>query len=249
MTVHLLNLILAFTCVLLSYLHCTACEHHTHHSAQSDSKVSHHNHDKFSTSVNDEALISRNRHLAESVGDEECGFEEPSPKEAALDQHRMKLWSLQDRLGGGAVVNYTIPTYFHVLQYNNSDLLVPDSNVQLYMKYLNQAFNSSNAPFRFVLVEITRTINATWSNDCRNSSHSIVYKTLLKRGGKESLNVYVCNEIPLGPNGGSIVGFSTLPSSSNSVTDGVNIVRTTPTDLNRPNTLVHEVVCLESLIF
>ena len=185
------------------------------------------------------------RHLEEEEETEIelCGVEDPDPAERFQDQLNMLIWSFErDTNPDAPPINYTIPVYFHILQFNSTDPLVSDSNVDIYMTYLSNAFSASAAPFRFVLKGITRTVNATISNDCRSFQND--YKPRLKRGGKETMNVYVCNSIPTGPNGGSITGFATLPSANPGTNDGVTIVRTTPTDLNRPNTLVHEVVRL-----
>lgn len=182
------------------------------------------------------------RHLNEEASEIElCGFEEPSPAERLQDQLNMFVWSFERATNPDAPpINYTVPVYFHILQVNSSEPLVSDSNVDLYMNYLSNAFIASGTPFLFSLMGITRTVNATISNNCRDLQND--YKPRLKRGGKETLNIYVCNSIPTGPNGGSITGFATLPSANPGTNDGVTIVRTTPTDLNRPNTLVHEVV-------
>ena len=183
------------------------------------------------------------RHLdSEESEIELCGVEDTNPAERLQDQLNMLIWNFQrDADPDAPPIDYTIPVFFHILQWNITDPLVSDSNVDLYMSYLSNAFASSGAPFRFTLMGITRTANATISNNCRDLQND--YKPKLKRGGKETMNVYVCNSIPTGPNGGSITGFATLPSANPGTNDGVTIVRTTPTDLNRPNTFVHEVVC------
>jgi hypothetical protein len=192
--------------------------------------------------VESHATHHHHRHLeGKETEIELCGVEDPNPAERLQDQLNMLIWSFQrDTDPNAPPINYTIPVYFHILQLNSTDPLVSDSNVDLYMSYMSSAYNASNAPFRFVLMGITRTINATISNNCQALQND--YKPRLKRGGKETLNIYICNAIPLGPNGGSITGFATLPSANPGTNDGVTIVRTTPTDLNRPNTLVHEVV-------
>jgi Pregnancy-associated plasma protein-A len=223
---------------ICSIITVTACDHdrmkieevsqHDHNTIQES--FGHHHHD-------------HHRHLdeTENAEIELCGVEVPTAAERLVDQLNMLLWKFERAADPDAApINYTIPTYFHILQLNSSDPLVSDSNVNLYMNYLSDAFIASNAPFRFSLMDITRTVNATLSNNC--SALEGDYKPKLKRGGKETLNIYVCNMIPTGPNGGSITGYATLPSNKLGTNDGVTIVRTTPTDLNRPNTLVHEVV-------
>jgi hypothetical protein len=218
---------LLYTSIKLTYS--SACDRHSHEHAD---LVEHYG------SENADALFF-NRNLGVQPDIESCGFEEPSEEQVAIDKVLMRKWS-RERVGADSSVDYTIPTYFHFLQYNSSDLFLSDSNVNTYMNYLNTAFNKSNAPFLFSLMGITRTINATWSNNCRD--YQLTYKSLLRRGGKETLNIYICNTIPAGPNGGYITGFSNMPSANFIVTDGVTIVRSTPTDLQRQNTLVHEVV-------
>ena len=202
-------------------------------------------HDLSVSQMNVESHATHHHHHRRLEGEvteiELCGFEDPDPAVRLQDQLNMLIWTFQRGTDPDAPpINYTIPVYFHILQFNSTDPLISDSNVDLYMSYLSSAFSASGAPFRFVLMGITRTVNATISNDCRAFQGD--YKPRLKRGGKETLNIYVCNAIPLGPNGGSITGFASLPSANPGVNDGVTIVRTTPTDLNRPNTLVHEVV-------
>jgi hypothetical protein len=215
-----------------------SCDHHNH--GMNELPISSHSNDQAAILVHrlDRALESSE---AKQPQIELCGFEEPSAEQLAIDQAKMRFWQYL-RNGNNAPINYTLPTYFHFLQYNSSDLFLSDSDVNTYMMYLNDAFSKSSSPFRFSLLGITRTVNPSWSNNCRNSTYQLEYRTLLRRGGKETLNIYICNTIPAGPNGGYITGFSTLPSANPSINDGVTIVRSTPTDLQRQNTLVHEVV-------
>jgi hypothetical protein len=210
---------------------CSACEHH--HDHHDDDESVH----LLRASVTPDESSTTHRHLQDTG--EECGFVEPTADELRADAFRTKFWSL--RQSNAIEFDYSIPLYMHVIQPSITEDIVPDSNIQVYVNYLNNAF-AANTPFRFNLVETTRTVNSVWSNDCRNSTNEKPYKTLLKRGGKETLNVYFCNLVPNGPGKAFLAGYAYLPSQNVGVLDGVVIARTNPTDLRRPNTLVHEVV-------
>jgi hypothetical protein len=223
---------------------CWSCEHHHHHDGdhdgndgpEFDDNHQFHHHNLRANGVSSNSSMTQ-RHLQDNAATD-CGYEPPSEEEVKADQSRMRLWSLRR---GSNVFDYSIPTYAHVIQPAADVDIVPDSNVQTYMTYLNTAF-AANSPFVFNLVEVTRTVNPIWSNDCRNDTIQVAYKTLLKRGGKESLNIYFCNSVPNGPGKALLAGFTYAPFQNVGVKDGVVIARTTPSDLRRPNTLVHETV-------
>lgn len=178
----------------------------------------------------------------DALATEECGFVEPTNDEIKADQSRMRSWRIKRAdTQADAQFDYSMPVYAHVIQPSADQDIVPDSNVQTYMTYLNNAF-SGISPFTFYLVEITRTVNSVWSNDCRNSTNEVAYKSILKRGGKESLNIYLCNLVPNGPGKALLAGFTYSPSQNVGVKDGIVLARTNPNDLRRPNTLVHETV-------
>jgi hypothetical protein len=212
---------------------CWSCEHH-HHEGDHEDERQHHHHIRANGVFSSSSFTSQ-RDLQETDATD-CGVEPLSEEEINADKFRMRLWSLRR---GATIFNYTIPTYAHVIQPTANFDIVPDSNVQVYMTYLNKAF-AANTPFVFNLMEVTRTVNPIWSNDCRNDTNQVAYKTILKRGGKESLNIYFCNLVPDGP--GLLAGFAYYPSQNVGVKDGVVLSRTNPSDLRRPNTLVHETV-------
>jgi hypothetical protein len=204
------------------------------HSHENDEMAHRHLHE--ATDDNDGMT---HRHLHERADGNgkngECGFIPPTPEEAKRDEKRMRLW----RLGRGSSASkfdYRIPTYVHVLLPSATEDIVPEANVATYMSYLNAAFASST-PFVFNLMDVTRTVNQNWSNNCNNGTIETAFKTMLRRGGKESLNIYICNK--------SYAGYSYSPSQNSGIKDGVVLERTNPTDLRRPNTLVHEVVCTQ----
>jgi hypothetical protein len=142
-------------------------------------------------------------------------------------------------LGVGSV---TIPVYFHVINQgtgiSNGDLtstMVTDS-----MNVLNAAY--AGTPFKFSLVETTRTTNSTWYNTCDQSSTESAMKSALRRGTADDLNVYSCKP------GGGLLGWATFPSSyaSQPKNDGVVILYSsvpggTAAPYNEGDTLTHEV--------
>jgi Pregnancy-associated plasma protein-A len=114
----------------------------------------------------------------------------------------------------------TIPVYFHVINkgtgVSNGDLtsaMVTDS-----INVLNAAY--SNTPFKFSLVQTTRTTNSTWFNNCDASSTETAMKTALRQGGAEALNIYSCNP------GGGLLGWATFPNwyAGNPSDDGVVVL-------------------------
>jgi len=227
--------------------------HHHHHDELSDDHHHHHHHRK----ENNSNYIRTGRNLQDGIDEEEqeeddeaeerCGFHDPTPEELAQDAERMQAWQRQKEqtsrtFDNGATAGYTtiflyeIPVAFHILQPNMITNFVSFNRAREYVDYLNDAFAASNAPFVFVLVDITRTINASWGGQCGNSDTEVAYKSALKQGGAETLNVYLCHLI-----GGTTTGFSYLPfqESDNFVKDGVVLAESLD-DRRRLNTLVHE---------
>lgn len=137
-----------------------------------------------------------------------------------------------------------VPTYVHVIRKGtgtaNGD--VPDTVVRLQLDVLNLAHSNNRTPFYFDLVAITRTTNATWYTMAPGSTAERNAKTALRRGGPESLNLYLASP------GGGLLGWSTFPWSyaSNPVNDGVVMLNTTlpggtASPYNEGDSTVHEV--------
>jgi len=144
----------------------------------------------------------------------------------------------------GRPPSYSLPTYFHIIESPNTypRKAVTDARVQEYMTYLNQAYN--NTVFTFDWRATTRTINAIWANQVRDWNVMTEFKTQLKQGSTDALNVYIVEGLPPPQNqsGASWNGFSYLPVSAAGKThDGVVLARSRPGDPRRLNTLVHEV--------
>ncbi|RKH37812.1 zinc metalloprotease [Corallococcus sicarius] len=106
-----------------------------------------------------------------------------------------------------AVGSVNVPTYFHVINKGtgiaNGD--IPDSQITAQMNVLNAAF--ANTPFKFTLAGTDRTTNSTWYNLNSGSAAEKKMKAALRKGGKESLNIYTANL------GGGLLGWATFPSN------------------------------------
>jgi hypothetical protein len=175
---------------------------------------------------------------------QECGYQQPSADQMAQDAVNMLLWALKRDAG---IVDeqsqriYTIPTYVHIIQPSSTTGNVDNARVAQHMAYLNGAFANSSAPFVFQYVNVTRTIRADWGDSCGNVTVELAMKALLKVGGKDSYNIYICNKV-VADNGVGLAGFSLLPDahSDKNVRDGVVLYRSDGD--RRFNTLVHETV-------
>jgi hypothetical protein len=221
-------------------LEVSACEHgdghHHHHDDHSHGSTSSLRKSVVDGSVNNATVVgsSIRRHLQDpSTGVEECGFVGLDEAATAKDMQEFLEWKTSK--SNFAVANYYIPVYFHVIEPSSN--FVPDSRIDYYMSYLQNAY-AANTPFTFELKGKTRTTNALWSQNCR--TYEMDYKNILKVGGMETLNIYICQAIPINDGTGAWAGFSYFPTSSNR--DGVVIAeQLTPVEI-RPNTLVHETV-------
>lgn len=117
-----------------------------------------------------------------------------------------------------------IPVWVHVITrgagYDNGD--VPDSMLREQMRVLSESFNGrtggANSGFAFDLAGITRTVNAQWfASLASDVGVELAAKTALRRGGPETLNVYITNADPW-------LGWAYFPSildSSQAALDGV----------------------------
>jgi hypothetical protein len=113
-----------------------------------------------------------------------------------------------------------VPVVFHVIR--SGDTLnqgnIPDSQIAAQIQVLNDAF--ANTPFRFTLVQTTRTTNASWFGMTPGSSSELAAKNALRQGGSGTLNVYSAN-----PSGG-LLGWATFPQdfAGNQSSDGVVVL-------------------------
>lgn len=177
-----------------------------------------------------------------------CGTKQPNEDETLRVDRALRAYldrfGEPDRLPGSVEV----PVYFHVI--NSGPLTaqgnVPDSWIADQIDVLNDSYGGltggANTPFRFTLVETTRTTDAGWFGMSPGSVAERQAKSALREGGSESLNVYSANP------GGGLLGWATFPWSyaANPSDDGVVILfNSMPGGSAAPydegDTLTHEV--------
>ena len=146
-----------------------------------------------------------------------CGFVEPS----AAEQTRIEL-GLRP-VNAKAWTTVTIPVYWHVINKGtgiaNGD--IPQSQIDAQIQVLNNAYSGAtggvDTGFRFQLISVDRTTNATWYTMTPGTTAETQAKNALRLGGKNALNVYSANI------GQGLLGWATFPSSYASApkSDGV----------------------------
>jgi len=122
---------------------------------------------------------------------------------------------------------------------------IPDLQIVNSMSVLNNAFQGSGVSFQ--LMNISRTINATWFNQVEQTSpFQLDMKKTLRLGGPSDLNIYTVGFKNTSDPG--LLGYSTFPwnAASNPIDDGVVILFSTVPGGSTPNfnqgqTLTHEV--------
>jgi hypothetical protein len=128
-----------------------------------------------------------------------------------IDAHVRQFLTARTPLGlspeSAAVAGGNINVYFHVINkgsgISNGD--IPDSQITAQMNVLNAAFASTG--WRFTLVAVDRTTNATWYTMGSGSLAEDQAKAALRRGTAQDLNIYTANL------GGGLLGWATFPSS------------------------------------
>ena len=159
-------------------------------------------------------------------------------QKSAVEQAISDRVSAMVRAPGSVNVN----VYFHVINKGtgiaNGD--IPQTMIDQQMSVLNAAFAST--PFKFTLVSVDRTTNATWYTATYNTTAERQMKAALRKGGAGDLNFYTNNM------GGGLLGWATFPSSyaSNPSNDGVVVLYSslpggTAAPYNEGDTGTHEV--------
>jgi hypothetical protein len=183
---------------------------------------------------------------------EECGFREPSAQEIENDAANMRAWRESRSKNNHNIfqrttkIIYAIPVYFHIIQPTFFSGMVGSVRIAQYMEYLNDSFANSSAPFIFRYVNVSRTIRQDWADDCGSRKVEHAFKSALKVGGSDTLNIYICNSIPQYSRDGhsilQLAGYAYSPNqdSDSDIKDGVVLAQSS--DDQRLNTLVHEVV-------
>jgi hypothetical protein len=134
----------------------------------------------------------------------------------------------------------TVPVYFHILQSTVDPTgSVTDGQVYAQVQVLNDAF--APAGVQFVLAGIDRTTNDSWYSFGYGSVEERAAKTALRRGGKESLNIYTAGL------DGFTLGYATFPKDYrlDPINDGIVILNTslpegTAAPYNLGDTVTHE---------
>ncbi|MCP3141061.1 zinc metalloprotease [Pyxidicoccus xibeiensis] len=173
------------------------------------------------------------------VAESWCATSEPSAAELEEVAARLAEREVSAMRLPGSV---RVPTYVHVIRKGtgttNGD--VPDTVIRQQLDVLNFAYR--NTPFYFDLVGTDRTTNTTWYAMSPGSSAETMAKNALRRGGKESLNLYTASP------GGGLLGWATFPWSyaGSPKLDGVVLLNSTlpggtATGYNSGDTAVHEV--------
>ena len=140
------------------------------------------------------------------AGPQRCGTRNVTDEEATTIEQQLQA---RGRKQAGSI---SIATYVHVISkgagFENGD--VPDHMIRAQMSVLNNAFAGyTGGPatgFSFNLVGVTRTVNERWHNMLILSREEREAKAALRKGGAETLNIYVTS-------GGGYLGWATFPSS------------------------------------
>jgi Pregnancy-associated plasma protein-A len=113
-----------------------------------------------------------------------------------------------------------IPVWFHVLQWDDTwGKLATEQVEDLFMPALEAAY-SAKTPFAFQLKGVTSTIHRKWYY-CKGQNR---YKKRLRRGGKATLNVYVCDMVGSLERGGDAYFPYVVRNAERAHFDGIRIM-------------------------
>ncbi|GIZ41295.1 hypothetical protein CKM354_000460600 [Cercospora kikuchii] len=136
---------------------------------------------------------------------------------------------------------YTVDTYVHVITTQNKSSLYPREMVEQQMRVMNEAYAS--ARFAFKTISIDYTVNDAWAS-ALDGPLEVEYKTKLRKGGYDDLNLYFLSDL-----GNGLLGFCYFPepfaSPEQRIVDGcVNLAGSMPggetPSYNLGATAVHE---------
>jgi hypothetical protein len=157
-----------------------------------------------------------------------CGTPSPTEEEKASMQEVFIAWEQQRHGHHSPTLDspnifavsieepYTVPVYMHVMAQDESTGIVNDAKIEAMMNALSAGYQG--AGFTFELAGRETTFNADWFN-CSDISLEVEkeFKTALKQGDTNSLNIYLCQVCPAKP---CRLGFSTYPKDAGSLLDG-----------------------------
>jgi hypothetical protein len=169
-----------------------------------------------------------------------CGTISPTEEERAAMRATTAAWT--DRRGPSvrqSTLNYTVPVYVHVMAANLTTGVVNSTQIDTMIAFANSAFQKSGVPFYLNLTGTDVTYNETYFN-CQTATERN-YKAALKKGGSDTVNLYLCDLCPGSP---CQMGFASYPTK-NSILDGVVLMRPgsgilVASDDSVHTTLVHE---------
>ena len=162
----------------------------------------------------DQLNNSENLIVSTSNGRDRCGTKHMDEATAVTFENSLKEFNgrrnpSQIRKSGSV----TISVYYHVINTGkgiaNGD--VPVKMLRDQIDVLNAAYagatdsGGTNTPFRFVLVGVDRTTNASWFNAGPGTAAEREMKSALHVGGANVLNFYTNNA------GGYLLGWATFP--------------------------------------
>lgn len=134
----------------------------------------------------------------------------------------------------------TVPVYVHVIGSTTNPNPVTTQQITDQMTVLNSAYTTTGLTFSLVATDVT--VNNTWYTMGYGSTAEAQAKAALRKGGKESLNLYLANI------GGGLLGWATFPAdyAAKPSMDGVVLLYSslpggTATPYNLGDTATHEV--------
>jgi hypothetical protein len=130
-----------------------------------------------------------------------CQTREPSRNEMEEMNRVIETWRQQPSDLRIEVIQ--VPLYIHVMESEKGDGAVSDVQVQDQVDVLNAAFGPE---IQFVLQEKIVTVNNSWHR-CELGKSEKDMKRELRRGGPETLNIYLCEPM------GGLLGWAALPIS------------------------------------
>ncbi len=172
---------------------------------------------------------------------------EPDPAQGATAD----LLQGREPTSVSAAGSIRVDTYVHVIATGPSraEGMLTDDDVAAQLQVLNDSFagatgpGAANTPFRFDLVETTRTVNPAWYELQPGSTAEREAKTALREGDKTDLNIYLSGL------GDGLLGYAYFPQQggkSKPWRDGVVVLNESipggsATNYDRGDTLPHEV--------
>jgi hypothetical protein len=139
-------------------------------------------------------------------------------REPALSQEETEIGPQKGR---GAKFRATVPTWFHVVHHADGTGNVSDAAINDQLQVMNIGFGGFEGGvatgFRFTLAGITRTANTEWYLAGPTTSGERAMKRALKRGGDNTLNVYLTTA-------GVYLGWAYFPNVTENATrylDGI----------------------------